>query len=168
MSIKLKLSPLDSPARTLVSQEIKQALGENDLDSGLKSSELLATLDQNTLSWRMSQTCLLALLEGQEDGSGEYLATWPRSGLMRNGIAYLLPQLVRLAGETASSLLPSPSAREGKDWSKLKILASLDRGDGVAKRICALSETTRLSEEIGGLNPSFGEWMQGFPAGWTD
>lgn len=68
----------------------------------------------------------------------------------------------------AAALLPTPSAREGKDWSRLSLLASLDRGDGVAKRICRLSPQTRSEEGIGGLNPSFAEWMMGFPEGWTD
>jgi hypothetical protein len=69
---------------------------------------------------------------------------------------------------SASSLLPTQLAREGKDWSQFQKLAALDRGDGVARRICKLSPTLRLSEEIGGLNPSFGEWMMGLPVGWTD
>lgn len=68
----------------------------------------------------------------------------------------------------AAALLPTLSAREGKDWSRMGLLASLDRGDGVAKRICRLSPLTRSEEGIGGLNPCFGEWMMGFPEGWTD
>ena len=36
--------------------------------------------------------------------------TWPRSGLMRNGIAYQLPPLVRLTDAIGSGLLPTPAA----------------------------------------------------------
>lgn len=87
---------------------------------------------------------------------------------MRSGIVSLLPSLVPHSEGIGSSLLPTPAAREYKDWARFRILASLDRGDGVAKRICALSPELRSSEEIGGLNPSFAEWMMGYPIGWTD
>ena len=44
----------------------------------------------------------------------------------------------------------------------------LDRGDGVAKRICNKSTATPLDDPICGLNPSFAEWMFNYPEGWTD
>jgi hypothetical protein len=62
--------------------------------------------------------------------------------------------------------LPTPSAREGRDWSKASILARLDRGGCVARRVC--SRTIPSEDQVVGLNPSFGEWMMGFPIGWTD
>jgi len=67
----------------------------------------------------------------------------------------------------ASTLLPSVSAREWKDSSQAQILARLDRGDGVAKRICALSPQLRLSTEVVGLNPSFAAWMMDLPSAWA-
>lgn len=68
---------------------------------------------------------------------------------------------------SASTLLPSISAREWKDSSRGEVLARLDRGDGVAKRICALSPTLRSSQEVVGLNPSFAAWIMGLPSAWT-
>ncbi|HBO2978524.1 TPA: DNA cytosine methyltransferase [Pseudomonas aeruginosa] len=41
------------------------------------------------------------------------------------------------------------------------------RGDGVAKRICALSQTLRYSREIVGLNPSFAAWTMAIPVEWV-
>lgn len=63
----------------------------------------------------------------------------------------------------ASISLPTLAAREGRDWSRAEILARLDKNDGVAKRICALSSQLRSSQEIVGLNPSFGAWMMTLP-----
>lgn len=63
-------------------------------------------------------------------------------------------------------LLPTVTAREGRDWSRGRILASLDNGTGVAKRICNRSTTNQLSDAICGLNPSFAAWMMGYPPEW--
>ncbi len=64
--------------------------------------------------------------------------------------------------------LPTISAREGRDWSRARILSSLDNGTGVAKRICRLWLATHSPEMIVGLNPCFGAWMMGYPQGWSD
>lgn len=77
-----------------------------------------------------------------------------------------LPSALHPKGKGSSGLLPTLTAREGRDWSRGRILASLDNGTGVAKRICALSQSDLLSEEICGLNPSFGGWMMGYPPEW--
>lgn len=63
--------------------------------------------------------------------------------------------------------LPTISAREGRDWSRARILASLDNGTGVAKRICSLWLATHSPELIVGLNPCFGAWMMGYPLEWS-
>ncbi|HZR75678.1 hypothetical protein, partial [Bradyrhizobium sp.] len=68
--------------------------------------------------------------------------------------------------ESVSTFLPTLAAREGKDWSRAEVLAKLDRGDGVAKRICALSPPLRSSKDVVGLNPSFAAAMMGFPPEW--
>lgn len=78
--------------------------------------------------------------------------------------------LTRRGGQSkgsVSTLLPSISAREWRDRSQALILARLDRGDGVAKRICSLSPALRLSQEIVGLNPCFGLWLMGLPQTWA-
>lgn len=75
--------------------------------------------------------------------------------------------LVHHSSERESfGLLPTVTAREGRDWSKAQILASLDNGTGVAKRICNLSPHALTRNLISGLNPYFAAWMMGFPKGW--
>lgn len=79
-----------------------------------------------------------------------------------------LSQLAPLARRTSgigSGWLPTVTAREGRDWSRPAILASLDNGTGVAKRICNRSTQT-LEDVPHGLNPSFAAWMMGYPEEW--
>jgi hypothetical protein len=65
-------------------------------------------------------------------------------------------------------LLPTVTAREGRDWSKAQILASLDNGTGVAKRICNNSTEALTKNLISGLNPYFAAWMMGYPPAWLN
>jgi len=78
-------------------------------DPDLKASEAdsfgrplrpLAWFDQTSSSWRM---CQPSLLEESEPFSGR----WPRSGIVLNGIAYLLPTLARRTDVIASGLSES-------------------------------------------------------------
>ena len=159
-SSPLTLSAEDSPARTLALRVLVPDSTGRDQDYTESTYGLLASYDHSTHQWKMSQHSLF------EDSDG-FSETWPRSGMTRNGIAYQLPVLVPLTVEIEHGFLPTPSAREGKDQSQASILASLDRGDGVAKKICALSQTLRSSTEIVGLHPSFAEWMLGYAIGFT-
>lgn len=88
--------------------------------------------------------------------------------MMRNGVAYRLPDLVYSIDEDAYSLLPTIVASESRDRSRAEVLASMDNGGRVARRICSRSTSLHSSKEIVGLNPSFGEVMMGFPIGWTE
>ena len=62
---------------------------------------------------------------------------------------------------------PTISAREGRDWSRAKILASLDKSDGLAKRICKLSPEALSQNPICGLNPLFAAAWMGYPPEWS-
>ncbi len=85
----------------------------------------------------------------------EYCETFPRSGMMRNGILYQQPPLVRRISETESSLLPTATSR---DWKS-----------GQASPATHERNSRPLSEQIGGLlNPQFAEAIMGFPIGWTN
>jgi DNA (cytosine-5)-methyltransferase 1 len=102
---RLTPSAVGSPARTSAWRE--KALGSTALarDYGANTPDLLASFDRDTSSWRTSQLWL-------EGGLTEFSETWPRSGLMRNGIAYRLPPLAPLTDEIGSGLWPTPRAED--------------------------------------------------------
>jgi hypothetical protein len=177
-----------SPVRTSAQQEGAQALPAHVRASGLSTPELLASYDRATSSWRTSQHSL-------EGGLTELSETWPSSGMMRNGIAYQLPPLVRLTDGTACGLFPTPRKNDAQKRGRFDI-ANLrngfpaavkrlflptmgkneSRGAGRSRfrgsehfRGAKMSEGLRICE--GGpiyLSPSFAEVVMGFPIGWTE
>jgi len=90
-----------SPARTSHAPARARALKGSALAYGASIPALLASFDPASSSWRTSQRCLV-------EGWASFSETWPRSGLMRNGIAYQLPPLVPLTGGTEFGLWPTP------------------------------------------------------------
>jgi len=157
-----------------------------------KLSASFAKWDQDSLSWKTSQRCLL---EGWETFS----AHWPRSGLMQNGIAYRLAPLVPRISATGCSYWvtptavegrrgsqpgrphdtgyplaqqvlmphrwPTPTATDGRKWNAKTEQQRRNQGSSV--RLC--NKDRGDGTPIGGaLNPTWVEWLMGFPPGWTD
>jgi len=123
--------------------------------------------------WRTYQGCLITNMQD------EFMETWPKAGMMQNGVCYLLPKLELHIREPAfSSFVPTPtsqpmgsntSMRRHGTTAKERILnwptprafmhkdSTTDRGKG------------NLGEVVGGpLNPEWVEWLMGWPIGWTD
>jgi hypothetical protein len=159
------------PAKISPSPERARALRASAAGYGRSTPELLARYDRATSSWRTSQLCL--------DGDlSEFSETWPRSGLMRNGIAYQLPPLVRLTDETGSGLWPTPAAvsygtnqgggmgRVGPIRPSLETMARQNLWP-TADRYSGL-QSYGQNAILGSLNPTWVEWLMGFPLGWTD
>jgi hypothetical protein len=92
----------DIPANLLASQ-VKGPVNTTHAIYGLGCAMRLASYDPDTQSWKMYGD--ISLWAGPQ-----LLENLPASGMMRNGILYQLPQLVRLTAETESSLLPTPTA----------------------------------------------------------
>jgi len=156
-------------------------------DYGASSPVLLANYDHATSSWRTSQHCLV-------EGLTVFSETWPRSGMMRSGIAYRLPPLVRLTDETGFGLWLTPKASDTSTGEKNETFLTRmgDRTDRCAQSLSAqvnnpktwptptgcgnynrkgASKTSGdgLATAVGGtLNPTWVEWLMGFPIGWTD
>jgi hypothetical protein len=103
----LTSSAAASPAKTSASPE--KVLGSPVLGPVFGTSSLGSLAQFGPDGWSL-KTSQLSLLEGLEPFS----ETWPKSGLMRNGIAYRLQPLVRRTGESVSGSLPfgTPTANE--------------------------------------------------------
>ena len=142
-------------------QEEEQGWLALGLDCGMSLPESWAKWDHASLSWKMLRRSVAV-------DSPLSLERLPISGTMRNGQLYPHRNLEPSTNESGRSLLPTLAAREGRDWSRSPILAKLDRGGCVARRICSQSSTARSYQDPLGLHPCFGEWMMGFPVGWTD
>ena len=108
----------DSHAKTSQLLDDKQVLKASAVDCGQSAPVCLGSFDLNTPSLKTSQTCLM---ENGELGLSEYSGTFPRSGMMRSGTVYQLPNLARTITEIGSGLWPTPRAQEAKhaaptDW----------------------------------------------------
>jgi len=111
-------------------------------------SSASAQYDHNLRFWRTFQGCSLAdILE-------PFSATWPKAGMMRDGVFYPQPKWVRRIKEIGFGLWPTP--RAGNDV--------LCGGAGHKKMLIG----TGLEKNRGKLNPSWIEWLMGWPIGQSD
>jgi hypothetical protein len=114
-------SPEGFLARTCPKPESEPALTASGRDSGLSLPESFASYDPESCLWKTSQGCFIADL-------AEFSATWPHSGLMRNGTAYRLRRLVPRISARGSSLWPTPTINGNYN----RVGASPTSGDGLA------------------------------------
>jgi len=160
-------------ARTSQQQERAQALTESVQECGEKWHGSFTKYDQDSSLWRTHQCSLLGDLE-------PYSETWPRWGLMRDGECWEQQMLAHLTKETESGLLPTPNARDWKDGKTAGNRKSPGLGVVVHWSTPVADDTsyrkekyaqggTALSTQAGGsLNPTWVEWLMGWPLGWTD
>lgn len=109
MSDQLMLSAEDFPVRTSAPPVAKPESTVRAAAYGDSSPVLLASFDPASSSWRTSQISLVALASGLAHGLDEFSETWPRSGLMRSGTAFLLEPLAPLTSATEPGLWPTPT-----------------------------------------------------------
>ena len=169
MSEHIISHPLISSQEASLANRI--ALQENALQvqmnetSGESSTVSFAILGPN-MSWlKTYQEYLAQSLDGFLE---EYLETWPKAGMMRNGTAYALPTLEHHTDENDSSLLPTPSAQDGPGFYVVTYVQSEKRIRSGKHQLHWVQFGTvfhRLSK--GWANPAFGEAMMGLPIGWT-
>jgi len=156
---------------------------ESAAECGLTWRALLAKYDPNLHLWKTAQ---LSLLGDSELSS----VTWPRSGMTAGGECWELPMLEPTISVTDSgSLLPTPcsidsgsgrfntSVGSSKQRPTLALMARKNLWPTPtahnAKETNAPSESERntptLAAQVGGkLNPTWVEWLMGWPLGWTD
>jgi hypothetical protein len=170
-----------SRVRTSAQPEKAQELTENDQECGSTWRGWLAKYDPDTSLWRTAQCSLLEDLN-------ESLATLPRSGMTRNGLLWELPMLEQTTKGTESGLLPKPTM-QGLNGGSNSRKAAIARGTWPTPRLSDykgatsaeamgkaaergfnpnLPEATAASVGGGKLNPTWVEWLMGWPLGWTD
>lgn len=154
------LLPEDFHAKTSASQGEKPELKASDQDYGQKSPVLLASYNPDTQSWKTSQTSLVAT---GDDGLDEFLETWPRSGMTRNGTAYQLVTLVPHTEGTEFGLLLTPSAQGWKAWTFRNPYALIRKNHADGNLQEQLMRRYRRM-----ITPEFEEQLMGFPKSWTD
>jgi hypothetical protein len=138
----------DSRAKTSAQPEQAQESKARNQDSGQRWRESFAKFDPDTRSLKTVQCSLL-------EDSTAYYATLPRWGSMSSGELSERTRPAHLTSVTGfGSLLPTPTAHNAKETN-------------------APSEATRntptLAAQVGGkLNPTWVEWLMGWPLGWTD
>ena len=152
------LSVEDIPASHLAKQDDDKA--QTTLDtSGHGLGTPLAQLDPDTRSWRTSESTSVL-------GSVKSLENWPPSGMTVDGTVYQLPQSAprTFAIEYSLSL-----GNKGPNTQGLWPTATTqDHATRYAQGGMPLGMAVRLDGSIGRLNPTWVEWLMGFPPGWTD
>jgi len=178
-------------AKTSQRQEREQESTESDQVCGHIWRELSVKFDRDSSSWR-THRCLW------EEVLHESSVTLPRSGMMQDGIlSERLTSGRRISGTGSGLLLPTPTASDygqnksrGKNAKERPSLATMARknlwptpraSDHKGAKTSTNTTKRRLEdgkatlseamvEAVGGgkLNPTWVEWLMGWPLGWTD
>ena len=164
-----------SPAKTsaLPTQTATDST-EQEADSGEKWRGSFARFDHATSSWKTHQCSLFG-------GWEAYSETWPESGIMLRGNAWA----VKASGQ-------SNNANESGYWPAMTCNGWRSEGSiGQLRKLCEAGVTNEAEaqamsggslrpermeawnwpkqEAAGGrMNPVWGEWLMGWPIGWTD
>jgi len=147
----------DSPARISHTQDLVVGSTERSQGSGKRLCGLSKKFPQSGFSVKTCRLC-------EREDSHKCSVTFPKLGMMRNGIVTERPGLTPLTKESGSSLLPTVTANTAKNtslginWNMREKKCHLD---GVFMNQHGLKTGERLQ-------PAFLEWMMGFPIGWTE
>ena len=149
----------DSPAKTYLTPANAPEYPGAVQDSGGSWCEPFAWYDRNTSSWRTWQRSLVEEWETWSE-------TWPRAGMIRNGIAYQRVPLVPITSEIGSGLWPTPQAGDAQRFSMgiNAILNSIKRRGHYQSCV-----GKKMAEEyMASPTPTLFEHLMGFPIGYTE
>jgi len=165
--LPLMSSRAASRAKTFPQQENGPGLvKELEAAFGPKSSDLLASYDRATSSWRTLQTCLVALVRNEADGLAEYSETWPSAGIMQNGKTYQRQPWALPIAENASGLLPTPS--KGCARAAGYPISTMCRSFLIGKgQVRSIHYFAAAGADLSTIATAY-EMMQGFPRNWTE
>jgi hypothetical protein len=168
----------DFLVRTLASLESNQVyMKEPDQVFTEKSCASLAWYDQSSCSWKTYQQSLVTDWES-------YSGTWPSWGMTAGGSAFAHPMSERRITEIGGSrfatpntldaanlrdqatnmhLWPTPNASDHRDRGNMSN-PSIQRRKEIGKQ---LNLSMVVHPTSGMLNPTWVEWLMGFPIGFT-
>ena len=169
-------------AKTSAQQEKAQELTESEAGCGEKWHASFAKYSPDLSLWKTPQCSLLG-------DSEEFLETWPQWGLMRDGGCWeqrTLEQTIRgtesgLSEKWPTPCLPGNGGTNGKAKMKQMLekyptpkvqdsrhakMRHPDKSDDHWKS--NLGEVVSAQVNGGSLNPTWVEWLMGWPLGWTD
>lgn len=161
----------DFHARTSAFQVRATDLTVSEVGCGPKWQGSFAKYNPDSCSWKTHQ---LSLVEGLD----EFSETWPKWGSMRNGECWELTTPGLRTCATDYGLWPTPCASDSSD-RKASPRPHLTK-NGTIKHIgkSGVMSQIRLSQAVkhfaapedtdGPLNPSWTEWLMGWPIGQTD
>ena len=149
----------DFPVRTFHQPDEAPASTELDPECGVIWRESLAKYDRDTCTWKIVRSSLL-------EESTAFSGTWPKWGLMHDGVSYRQHTLALRTNEIESGLWPTPvksdyaARRPTKNWKGTSDLPSVvwTRNGGA----------TNPDKPPAKLNEVWTEWLMGWPLGWTD
>ena len=147
--------PAKTPASPKPLGEIEQASLESAQDYGTMSLVWPVSYCQTESCWKTSQGSFLPDLD-------VFSETWPRSGMMRSGIAFPRPPLAPLTDATGSGLWPTPAARDGKDLSNTGAYASQ-----LARKSPSMATRLQMRGAPWTAISRVYEWSMGFPLHWS-
>lgn len=145
-----------SPVRTLAQQVSEPGSKEKPAGYGVKCPVSFARYDHGTSSWKTRQL----LLTG---GSEEFLGTWPRWGLMRDGECSALLTLEHDTSVKGCLSLPTPTRSWGRRGPGLS-----NNLDNMRMTASATMATLTIVSQFGWRwPPALPEMMMGWPIGWS-
>jgi DNA (cytosine-5)-methyltransferase 1 len=158
------------------------ALTENEAECGEKWRGSFVKYDPNLSLWKTHQCSLLGDLD-------EFLETWPQWGLMRDGECWEQRTLAQTIRGTESGLSPN-----NETFFHTPCTTGLDGGSNSRKALKkrlqnwptplsteyranrvkrenhhnGLTQAVLATQDGGQLNPTWVEWLMGWPLEWTD
>ena len=165
----------DFHARTSPSQAAEKDWTERNLVCGPRWRGLLGRFSRDSCSLKTPHYSLLG-------GSNEFSGTLPRWGMMLDGECLELTKpVLRIAETESGSLLATPTAKANqlspsmmrhrgcRNWMPTPSATDYKGSSKPGQRRGQLTDPAMGVLPPGGkLNPTWVEWLMGWPTGWTD
>jgi DNA (cytosine-5)-methyltransferase 1 len=178
---ELMLSVLDFHANHSALQEKESPVMISET-GGLIPFALLGKYNPDLYSLKMSKDCSVQWIKPKQTlffTSELFSKTWPKAGIMQDGMCYQHPSAEHRINENEYGLWPTPTVNGNYNRKGL----SKTSGDGLATAVKKFATPNArnwkgptgpnwnhetLPDQLGGqLNPNWVDWLMGWPIGWS-